>query len=188
MLKLRLAVVGLFLALCAVPALADSIGLKNEGVVSGSIGSGMTVSSVLTGFSIDGTEIIHGPCGLLNFSTGSITGGSFSGGDFEIAIDGAGSVLFSNSFSGSIVNLGHDLYKLVGTFSGLVDGLHVTGYTTQFFELENEDGHLSFDDIHGRTCVNGSPAPVPEPGSLTLLGTGLVGLGSLVRRKLAAVK
>jgi hypothetical protein len=48
--KLRLAVVGLFLALRAVPAVADSVGLKNEGLISGSLNSGLTMSSVITSF------------------------------------------------------------------------------------------------------------------------------------------
>jgi len=34
--------------------------------------------------------------------------------------------------------------------------------------------------------VNVQPAPTPEPGSLTLLGSGLIGVAAALRRKLAS--
>jgi hypothetical protein len=36
------------------------------------------------------------------------------------------------------------------------------------------------------TPVNGGPAPVPEPGTMALLGVGLVALGGAVRKKLSS--
>src|ERR1700751_682113 len=134
--KLRLAVVGLFLTLCTVPVLADSVSLKNEGLIGGSLsGGGISLSSALTGFSVNGNQLLSEPFGSVSYNTGSIFGGSFTGGSFQISVDGAGSVLFANTFSGTITHIGEDLFKLVGTFSGVADGLHITGYTTQFFEL-----------------------------------------------------
>jgi hypothetical protein len=187
--KLRLAVWGIFLALCVTPAFADSLHFTNEGLISGGgSNSGINIVSCLTKVSFDGTTILSGHVGSIAFSTGNFTGsllggGSFNGGTFGIDINSLGTILFANNFAGTWSKISDDLFKLVGTFSATVDGLNVNGITTQFFELENEDGHLSFDEVHGKTCI--SPAPVPEPGTLTLFGTGLVSLAGLVRRKLA---
>ncbi len=190
--KLRLAVWGIFLALCVTPAFADSLHFNNKGLISASgSDSGIDVVSCLTKVSFDGSVLFSGHVGTVAFDTGNFTGtflggGAFTGGTFDIDVNGFGTALFANNFAGTWTKISDDIYKLVGTFSATVDGLHISGVTTQLFELENEDGHLSFDELKGKTCVTGSPSPVPEPGTLTLLGTGLLSLGGFVRRKLAA--
>ena len=189
--KLRFAVWGLFLALCVSPAFADSLHLTNNGVVSGSgSDSGIDLVSSITKMSFNGNVLFSGDVGTLAFNTGNFTGsflggGSFNCGTFQMDVNGFGTALFASNFAGTWTKISNDVFKLVGTFSATVNGMHLNGVTTQLFELENEDGHLSFDELHGKTCI--SPAAVPEPGTLSLLGTGLVGLAGLVRRKFASV-
>lgn len=188
--KLRLAVLGLLIALFAAPAFADSLQFDNHGVISASAGSGgINLVSILDQISFNGQVIASGNLGSIGFTTGSFTGsllggGQFNAGTFDITVNGMGSILFASNFAGAWTKLSDDMFKLVGTFSAIVNGVAFNGTTTQFFALENEDGHFSLDDVCGKTTV--SPAAVPEPGTLTLLGTGLLGLGGMVRRKLAA--
>ena len=187
--KLRFALLGILIALFVAPAFADSLQFDNKGIVSASGGSsGINVVSFLNQISLNGQVVASGDLGTIGFNTGNFTGsllggGQFGAGTFDITPKGQGPLLSANNFVGFWTKLSDDSYKLVGTFSVPINGSNFSGTTTQYFELENEDGHLSFDDLHGKTTV--SLAAVPEPGTLTLLGTGLLGLGSMVRRKFA---
>ena len=178
--KLRLAVLAILFALCVSPAFADSMNFGNSGVIGGpSDGGGI---SALSGISV--------PSGLIFIDTGSFTGslqsgGQFTAGEFDVLLPSLSTAIFTSNFSGTWSKVGDELYKLVGTFSTTSDGMHVTGVTTQFLELEFENGSFSIDDLQGNTCIR-TVAAVPEPGTLTLLGTGLLALSGVVRRKFAA--
>jgi hypothetical protein len=188
--KLRFALLGILIALFAAPAFADSIQFDNKGIVSASASSGgINVTSFWNQVSLNG-QVTSGDLGTIEFKTGSFTGsllggGQFKAGSFEITDKNGmpGDILFANNFAGAWTKLSDDMYKLVGTFSTVINGVALKGTSTQFFDLESEDGHLSFDDLHGKTTV--SLAAFPEPGTLTLLGTGLLGFAGMVRRKLA---
>jgi hypothetical protein len=149
----------------------------------------------------------HG-LGTVNFATGALssgtlwTGGTFSdvGSSFLVVGNGQGvphGAIFSGAFVGPItwtlmseVGKGCPVapckyaFQLSGNLKGqLWTGNTVVGSTVQninaFFGQVGRDGkgHISL----GRTVLT------PEPGTLGLLGIGLVGTAGMVRRKLNAL-
>ncbi len=174
--------------------------------------SGGSLTGSSAGMSLSGSVLIavngFGSLGLvtganlgsLTFTTGALTSGSMEmGGSFaaggSFVIDGNGSnglpsgAMFTGSFSGpvtwtmiTLANGTHN-YTLTGSLTGTwASGATVNGATVQ---LTINTGKGFFN---GSTKISSGDTnivtSVPEPGTLGLLGTGLVGLAGAVRRKL----
>jgi hypothetical protein len=161
--------------------------------------SGSTLIAI-TGFG-GSSAMVTGSLGSVTFSTGALSSGSLqmggtfaSGGSFTIQGNGTNNVpnetLFSGSFSGpvtwSLLTLanGTHNYTLTGALTGSAKGISVTGVSVQL-TINTGKGFFNGSTMisGGDTTIVGS---VPEPSTMAMFGTGVVGLLGMLRRKLQA--
>jgi hypothetical protein len=162
-------------------ALADTIDYGNLGsigggtaIISGSATAGSTyslTSQLVSILNVNTNALSQGALGWVNVTTGTLSacqsGLCFTGGTLTITSAG-GATLFSGTFTSGTVAT-------------------VAGVTFVNASLGTLGGSTQISLGVGRTgTVSGGTIVTPEPGTLGLLGTGLIGLAGIVRRKLRA--
>ena len=197
---LMLAVLALALPLAAFAS--SGVDITNYGGTLSGNNSGLSLTGstikVVNGLYGGGTDL-GSDLGSFAFSTGALTSGTLSGGGMFAAggsftITGNGTngvpngVIFSGSFSGpvtwtmvALANGTHN-YTLTGAVSGALGNGYATNGATIQLTINTGKGFFN-----GSTTISSGDTNivVPEPGTLSLFGTGLIGLAGVIRRKLS---
>jgi hypothetical protein len=173
------------------------VDFSNRGTISGST-SGLTLNSTLIAVSgLNGGGLVTGDLGSVKFTTGALTSGSLAmGGTFaaggSLTVEGNGTdgipkgTLFTGTFSSPVAwtlitaaNGTHN-YDLTGAVSGELEGTSHFGAVVQ---LTATTGRGFFTGHPIESSGNTVLSPIPEPGSLSLLGTGVIAFLGFLGRK-----
>lgn len=194
-------VFGLALLALVLPiaARADGITLTNQRGTITILDTGITsTGSQLTSF--NGIQAPKGHAmGTVNYATGALdsgsiwTGGTFSSVGSFFNVTGVGGYgepkgpIFTGTFVGEInwTLISSDkflhIYELQGDIAGQIwNGRMVSGSTTQTIYTKWNQEMI---DHKGSIKLGTTQLTTPEPGTLGLLGTGLVAVAGMLRRK-----
>ncbi len=192
------ALLGLALSVAAFASEVEVI--NSNGTLVGNA-SGLSLVSNLVEISLS-AGLRGADIGTLTLATGALSSGSllaggtfsFASSSFTISINPGifaalpqGGTLFTGAFTGPVtwspISGEPGYYQILGTLAGnWWTGLHADmGYTSQtYFGTLNSSGVFTAKAGSGISFIN------PEPGTLALLGTGLLGLAAIIRKKLKA--